>query len=85
MAYEDFSMEHYKLLLDERKKDKEEIIKLRNQLNEKDEERIALDNLTYKQNIRLANYDSLVKETQRKGGSIVGSLNKYLNNNFVKE
>lgn len=80
MAYEDFSIEHYKQLLDESKKDKEEIKNLRNQLNEKDELITSKDELTYKQNIRLANYDSIAKDVQRKGGSIVGSVNSFFRN-----
>lgn len=85
MAHKDFSMEHYKQLLDESKKDKEEIKNLRNQLNEKDELITAKDNLTYKQNMRLANYDSVAKEAQRKGGSIVGSFNNFFKDKTVDE
>lgn len=85
MAYEDFSMDHYKQLLDESKKDKEEIKNLRNQLNEKDEIITSKDNLTYKQNLRLANYKAVAKDTQRKGGAIVGSLNKFFKDQIIKE
>ena len=79
MAYEDFSMKHYKQLIEEKQKWNEERKELRNELNQKDDEIMEKDNLLYSQNIRLANYDETASKVQENGGRIVGLLNKLKN------
>lgn len=79
MAYEDFSMKHYKQLMEEKQKWNDERKELRNELNQKDDEIMEKDNLLYSQNIRLANYDETASKVQENGGRIVGLLNRFNN------
>ena len=79
MAYEDFSMKHYKQLIEEKQKWNNERKELRNELNKKDDEIMEKDNLLYSQNIRLANYDETSSKVQENGGRIVGLLNRFNN------
>ena len=79
MAYEDFSMKHYKQLIEEKQKWNNERKELRNELNKKDDEIMEKDNLLYSKNIRLANYDETASKVQENGGRIVGLLNRFNN------
>lgn len=77
MAYEDFSMKHYKQLIEEKQKWNDERKQLRQELSEKDDEIMEKDNLIYSQNIRLKNYDEAASKAQESGGRIVGVFNKF--------
>lgn len=81
MAHEDFSMKHYEQLVNQSKKNTEEIKRLRGQLNDKDNTIMEKDNLIYSQNTRLKNYDDTASKVQENGGRIVGLINKCKPNN----